>query len=968
MKRNPTIPLSIFFFLLSIFFFVYSLSIAQTFTGIQADKLIKGSDKVIMETFTAVPNLVKFNQDYYLPESEIESWIMNQLGFSKDMSLKLLNKETDALRMTHYRYQQVYKGVPVAFTMYIAHVKAGKVVSMNGHLFDQIASVSEVAKLDEAKALEAALAHIGASVYKWQIPEEEAHLRMETENPRASYLPKGELVIVPQHADLKNLQLRLAYKFNIYAQEPLSRSDVYVDAINGKIIFENHIIHTSDVQATAVTRYSGNKNITTDSYSGKFRLRESGRGKGIRTFDMNEGTSYGSAVDFTDTDNHWDNFNSNEDEVATDAHWGSEMTYDYFFQKHNRNSIDNKGFQLNSYIHYKQNYANAFWDGFRMTYGDGSGGISPLTAIDIAGHEVTHGLTSYTADLQYSNESGALNESFSDIFGTAIEFFGKGASADWLIGKDIGHIMRNMANPNATPTPKPDTYKGNYWVSGSSDHGGVHTNSSVQNHWFYLLSVGANGTNDNGDAFDIIGIGMDKAEKIAFRNLTLYLTPLSKYSNARSYAIQAAEDLFGDCSPEVEACTNAWHAVGVGNKHDSPSAFVSHITTSCNFPFTVNFTSTGTGASNYVWDFGDGNTSTQQNPGHTYDTYQPSFTVKLTVNSVSCGTHSTTKTNHILINPAAAPATGDDYIKKLQSAHLTVTPNSQGGTINWYDSPTGGTAFHTGNSYTTPVLTQTTTYYVQEITNSNPQNIGKDDNSGGGGYYQYDQSLIFDASKQFELKSVKVYAGSSGNRTIELRDAAGVVLQSKTVYIGQGEQRVSLNFNVPSGSNYHLGVPSGATPDLYRNNAGNNYPYTIQGLASIKESSASSNPTGYYYFFYEWEVQEPSCSSLRTPVTAHIGAPQGVEEIMGLQFLTLAPNPTKGVSALNFNLEQDENTVLIRVIDLQGRVIKKVLEEGRLLKGEHLIHLDLYGISEGIYECQIITEKGSVSKKLMLLN
>ena len=127
---------------------------------------------------------------------------------------------------------------------------------------------------------------------------------------------------------------------------------------------------------------------------------------------MNQGTSYGNAVDFTDGDNFWNN-TSNLDNYATDAHWGAEMTYDYFFSMFNRNSIDGNGFALVSYVHYGNNYSNAFWDGQRMTYGDGNN--NPFTALDITGHEITHGLTNFTANLVYQNESGALNESFSDI-------------------------------------------------------------------------------------------------------------------------------------------------------------------------------------------------------------------------------------------------------------------------------------------------------------------------------------------------------------------------------------------------------------------------------------------------------------------------------------------------------------------------------------------------------------------------
>ena len=169
---------------------------------------------------------------------------------------------------------------------------------------------------------------------------------------------------------------------------------------------------------------------------------------------MNENTTYGSAVDFTDGDNYWNNFNADQDEVATDAHWGAEMTYDYFLNEHGRNSIDGAGFTLNSYVHYDNSYANAFWDGSRMTYGDGSGSWSPLTALDIAAHEIGHGLCNFTANLVYQDESGALNESFSDIWGAAIENHARPTNWNWLIGEDIGSALRSMSNPNAAGDPR----------------------------------------------------------------------------------------------------------------------------------------------------------------------------------------------------------------------------------------------------------------------------------------------------------------------------------------------------------------------------------------------------------------------------------------------------------------------------------------------------------------------------------
>lgn len=370
------------------------------------------------------------------------------------------------------------------------------------------------------------------------MPGEEAHLKLESGDQTATYFPKGELVYVASGNKFEASSYRLAYKFNIYAHKPLYRANVYVDINTGEIIRENLLIHHADTPGTAHTAYSGPQTIIADSFEGSYRLRDASRGDGIRTFDLNNGEDYGSAVDFIDTDNDWNNINPQQDEYATDGHWGAEMTYDYYFETYGRNSIDNEGFQLNSYVHYSFGFFNAFWDGERMTYGDGDGAPStPLTSMDIVGHEITHGLTSNTANLVYADESGALNESFSDIFGTAIEEYSKPGDWDWLLGAEIGVSFRSMSNPNLYACP--DTYGGEMWIDGAD----VHTNSGVQNHWYYLLTEGGAGTNDVGDVYSVTGLGIDDASAIAFRNLTVYLTPSSNYADARFYSIKAAEDL-----------------------------------------------------------------------------------------------------------------------------------------------------------------------------------------------------------------------------------------------------------------------------------------------------------------------------------------------------------------------------------------------------------------------------------------
>ncbi|MDP5169290.1 MAG: M4 family metallopeptidase, partial [Bacteroidia bacterium] len=353
------------------------------------------------------------------------------------------------------------------------------------------------------------------------------------------------------------------------AAEPLSRAWVYVDAQTGEFLGSNQRIHHVDGPATGTSLYNGTVSFTADNYSGgSYRLRQTTDGGGVQTYDLNNGTNYTNATDITSGSSF---FSGNA--TGVQAHYGAEQTYKYFFNSFGRNSYNGSGGILRSYVSYSNNYVNAFWDGSRMTYGDGNGtSYGPLVSLDITGHEIAHGVTEFSANLAYQRESGALNESFSDIFGEMVEFNALGTN-DWQMGTDIGiggsGALRSMNNPNAFGDP--DTYGGSFWTTPncgtptqSNDYCGVHSNSGVQNKWFYILAMGESGTNDLGNAYSVTGLGRTKAGAIAYRNLTQYLSVNSTFADARTGAIQAATDLYGAGSAEVIATTNAWYAVGVG--------------------------------------------------------------------------------------------------------------------------------------------------------------------------------------------------------------------------------------------------------------------------------------------------------------------------------------------------------------------------------------------------------------------
>lgn len=873
------------FLLVATLHLVLLLPAQQVITGADAHKIVPGAVTVRFKAGNTTPNYIEMISG--VSSSAAQGWLRQALHLGADDQLVPFRSETDALGMQHIRMHQYYKGIPVEYGEYRLHELNGRVLSANGEFYRQNMSVTP--GISGQQAIQFALNYVQAQVYKWEIPGEEQFLKYINGSLSATYYPQPELTIVSVGGNYREPVFRLAYKMDIYAQKPLSRQWIYVDALNGNVIHSAERIHTVDAVGTAQTVYSGSRSMTADFTGTLYRLRESGRGNGIETYNMLTGTDYNAAVDFTDSDNNWNNTNAALDQYATDAHWGAEMTYDYYMQVHGRNSIDGAGFTLYSYVHYDVAYDNAFWDGQVMTYGDGGSYFdSPLTALDITGHEITHGLTNFTADLVYQDESGALNESFSDIFGVAIDNWARNTSgtALWLIGEETtsGTGIRNMSNPNAFSDP--DTYTGTHWYTGTADNGGVHSNSGVQNRWFYVLSQGASGTNDLGNAYNVTGLGMIDASRIAFRNLTVYLTPNSDHADARFYAIQSATDIFGACSPEVISTTDAWYSVGVGGPFVAAvtAAFTTPTTTFCSFPANVNFSNTSNNASTFHWDFGDGNTSTQTNPSHTY-TSAGTFTVKLVADGGTCGIDSVIEVSYIVVAPPY-PTVADQNICTPASVVLNA---SGSGTLNWYASPSAPTPLFTGPNYTTPVINSTTTYYVENVVSSSPANVGPLNNNFGTGSMHNNTSfqyLNFDVLTPIRINSVWVNANSSGVRNIYLWDDNGTPLDTLQINIPQGQGRVNFNLDLAPGS-YRIG---GTQMNLYRNSAGASYPYTQAGLVSITNSSAG---TDRYYYFYDWEIQEPDCISPRVPVTVSVGniVAGFTEAHNGLQISFTSGNP-----------------------------------------------------------------------------
>jgi len=424
--------------------------------------------------------------------------------------------------------------------------------------------------ITEEQALNYAKDFLGAQKYAWQDPEAEAFIKLAKEDPNATYYPKAALVYAPINGEFEN-EYKLCYKFEIHTLgEKPGRYFVFVDAKDGSIVNSYNKINTVAAVGTGYSLYSGTVSINTDNVNNVYYMRDMTRP--VETYDMKNGTSYTSAVLFSDSDNIW---NSSSQKAGVDAHYGAAKTYDYFKTKFNRNSFDGNGAKIKSYVHYSSNYNNAYWNGSVMTFGDGDGStFTPLVTIDVIAHEFTHAVTERTANLAYQYESGALNEAISDIFGASVEFYAYGSNGNWLIGEQCytpnksGDALRYMNNPNLGQ--QPDTYQGTYWYSGTGDNGGVHYNSGVPNYWYYLLCVGGNGTNDKGYNFSVSGIGIDKAANIVYRALTVYMTSSTNFAAARTATLNAAKDLYGATSNEYTQVGKAWDAVGVYGSTNPP--------------------------------------------------------------------------------------------------------------------------------------------------------------------------------------------------------------------------------------------------------------------------------------------------------------------------------------------------------------------------------------------------------------
>ena len=494
------------------------------------------------------PNFIFLDSSKHIGGDSIFFNYKNTFGLSNKDEMSLIRVDTCELSQLHYRYQQYYDGVPIEGAQYIIHttndnkaIKSnGEIVYLNKNFSKTISDTSWI------------INYINANypTYFISSPFNLVFTRIS-----------GSL-------DISEDNLILAIKVEITDTSSYIISERIIAYFNPE---EQNFIkshNTADYTTNnCITLYNGSRYIET-KWTGnltKWKLLDETRGRIRTAINCHPANITCSLVN--DADNQW---SALEERGAVSAHWATGVSWDYFKNAFGRIGMNNGNGRID--ISASQSGLNNAWIQYNNSGPDllcfGAGDnikAKDFASLDVVGHEFTHGVSYYSVNFSNdSYESCALKESFSDIFGTMIEFSIEGYTGDYEMMEDVAidpSLKRSLQFPKNFGDP--NTYQGQNWYYGTDVSTAEHTNNGVQNYWFYLLAEGGNGYNDNGDYYSVQGIGKDKAAKIAYRNLTSYLISSSIYSSARAGSIWAAIDLYGECSFEVQQVINSWNAVGV---------------------------------------------------------------------------------------------------------------------------------------------------------------------------------------------------------------------------------------------------------------------------------------------------------------------------------------------------------------------------------------------------------------------
>ncbi|MEW2262242.1 M4 family metallopeptidase [Streptomyces sp. NPDC047853] len=489
------------------------------------------------------------------------------LGPTDEQDTRVRDVIVDDDGTQHVRYDRTYRGLPVLGGDFVVHLAPdGAWRGADRATRAPIALPTVTPRLAAPEA-----ADLAASVLRAAKPGE--LLKKLTARPR--------LVVDALHG-----APRLAWRTDAAALDPAGHPvarTVLTDAGTGARIDAWDSVES--VSGDGKSLYGGTVPLETTRSGSSYRLADATRG-GTYTGDAAQQTDLcvltlclvrAPSTVFTDTDNHWGSGTADDRaSTAVDAQYGTDVTWDYYEDVHGRRGIAGDGKGSFNRVHYGTRYNNAFWDDgcFCMTYGDGDGTtLGPLVSLDVTGHEMAHGVTSSTAALTYSGESGGLNEATSDVFGTLVEFHADNPAdaGDYLIGEKVVRPGLGRDALRFMDRPSRDGSSADCWSSTLGDLD-VHYSSGVGNHFAYLLAEGS-GTKTLGgvrhtsatcDGSTVRGIGRDKLGDIWYRALTVYMTSSTDYAGARTATLRAAGDLYGADSAERAAVAAAWSAVNVG--------------------------------------------------------------------------------------------------------------------------------------------------------------------------------------------------------------------------------------------------------------------------------------------------------------------------------------------------------------------------------------------------------------------
>ncbi|MET7294317.1 M4 family metallopeptidase [Streptomyces griseoloalbus] len=489
------------------------------------------------------------------------------LGLTADQRTEVRDVIVDRDGTQHVRYDRTYHELPVLGGDFVLHLAPdGSYRGATRATRAAIGLPTVTPQLAAPKAADLAANALRA-----------AHLGETLKSLTA----KPQLVVDALHG-----APRLAWRTDAVAQDsagnPVART-VLTDARTGTRIDAWDSLESASGDGASL--YGGTVPLETTPTASGYELKDPTRGN-TYTGDAGNKTDLcvlvvcldrAPAAPFTDADNHWGTGEqSDRATVAVDAQYGTDVTWDYYEDVHGRRGIAGDGKGSYNRVHYGNDYNNAFWDDrcFCMTYGDGDGTqMGPLVSLDVAGHEMTHGVTSKTAALTYSGESGGLNEATSDIFGTLVEFHAANAedAGDWLIGEEIVRDGFGKDALRYMDEPSKDGKSADCWDTSVKDLD-VHYSSGVANHFAYLLAEGSGAKTLGGvahasptcDGSTVTGIGRAKLGKIWYRALTVHMTSSTDYAAARTATLNAAGDLYGEGSAEHAAVAAAWSAVNVG--------------------------------------------------------------------------------------------------------------------------------------------------------------------------------------------------------------------------------------------------------------------------------------------------------------------------------------------------------------------------------------------------------------------